>query len=321
MRQDYVFGPERGLMSKSTFTLIEGSAVVSMANSSASADTDHYPSRTDLEAAFQAVRRAKVPQVPDIVLSLRDELSRAEPDLSRAADLIAQDLAMTGQVLKTINSPLFASRTKISSVKQAVTLIGLKRLTNLVTVEALNCLLDAHEGTAHLILDFIHEQAQMTVLVAAHAPELTLDEAYLFGMMQAVGSLIFADLVADYGNEWVVHAMTAPHALMEYERQQLGTDHVTVGFLLGGIWRLPEPIALAIYHQHTLETQGFSDVRLRALIAVARLARTLMALVRGIEDNPQLLDQRDWALHELALTEDVWSHLVQRVIEGGVSAS
>lgn len=285
-----------------------------MVNSAASNHSDHYPPRADLEAAFQVVRRAKVPQVPDIVLSLRDELRRPDPDLIQAADLVARDLAMTGQVLKTINSPLFASRTKISSVRQAVTLIGLRRLTNLVTAEAFSRLIGEREGGARLILDFIQEQARIAASVATLAPELTLDEAYLFGLMQGVGSLIFADLIEDYGNEWTLQALTAPATLMDYERRALGTDHVTVGFLLAGTWRLPESVALAIYHQHDVEPpQGF-DAHLRALIAVARLARVLLALQRGIEDNSVLLDQRDWGLNELAVAPEIWERSVARFL-------
>lgn len=285
-----------------------------MTTPAASNHSDHYPPRTDLEAAFQAVRRAKVPQVPDIVLSLRDELRRSDPDLIQAADLIAQDPVMTGQVLKTINSPLFASRTKISSIRQAVTLIGLRRLTNLVTAEAFSRLIGEREGGARLILDFIQEQARIAASVATLAPELTLDEAYLFGLMQGVGSLIFADLIADYGNEWTLQGLTAPAALMDYERRALGTDHVTVGFLLAGTWRLPESVALAIYHQHAVEPPRGFDVHWRTLIAVARLARVLLALRRGIEDNPVLLDQRDWALNELDVTPERWEHCVVRLL-------
>lgn len=285
-----------------------------MINSAASNHSDHYPPRADLEAAFQVVRRAKVPQVPDIVLSLRNELRRSDPDLIQAADLVARDLVMTGQVLKTINSPLFASRAKISSVRQAVTLIGLRRLTNLVTAEAFSRLIGEREGGARLILDFIQEQARIAATVATLAPELTQDEAYLFGLMQGVGSLIFADLIEDYGNEWALQALTAPQTLMDYERRALGTDHVTVGFLLAGTWRLPEAVALAIYHQHTPEPPQQFEAHPRALIAIARLARVLLALRRGIEDNPILLDQRDWGLNELAVTPETWQHCITRLL-------
>ncbi|MBK1718431.1 HDOD domain-containing protein [Thiocystis violacea] len=288
-----------------------------MSNSVLSVRADRYPPRDHLEAAFRAVRSAKVPQIADIVLALRGELTHPEPDLARAADLIAQDLVMTGQVLKTINSPLFACRAKISSVRQAVTMMGLRRLTNLVTAEALSQMLGARDGAARLVWDFIMEQARVAVAIAAVSEEVTRDEAYLFGMMQDVGSLIFADLLDDYGNEWVIQATADPKALMDYERKALGTDHATVGFLLAGTWRLPEPVALAIYRHHDPGPGRHEEQEVRSLIAVARLARYLMAMRQGIQDTPEMQDAREAACQELALAEQDWSKLCRQAMEEG----
>ncbi|QIK37738.1 HDOD domain-containing protein [Caldichromatium japonicum] len=276
-----------------------------------------YPPRTALEGAFQVVRHARIPQMPDVVLALRNELSKEEPDLGRAADLIAQDLAMTAQILKTINSPGFASRIKVTSIKQAVGLIGIKRLANLVTAEAFNRLLsDRREGT-RLILDFVREQAWAMMALTALTSALEPEELYLFGMMQSAGSVIFADLNQDYVNEWAIHALTAPQLLVECERRLFKADHATVGFLLAGVWRLPEPLSLAIYHQHALSLPPPCEGQLCTLIALAQLARALIALRRGIEDNADLLDRRDWALHELAIPLDPWERFTARLLADG----
>ncbi len=278
---------------------------------------DRYPSRADLEAAFRAVHRARVPQIPDVVHRLRDELTHPEPNLQRAAELIAQDLAMTGQVLKTINSPLFASRSKISSVKQAVVMLGVRRLTNLVTAEAIGQMLSAREGAARLVWDFIMEQARVAVAIASLGEDVTRDEAYLLGMMQDVGSLIFADLLADYGTEWVIQVTADPGALMDYERRAFGTDHATVGFLLAGTWRLPEPVALAIYHHHDRDPGRRAEPEVGALLAVGGLARHLLALRQGIAETPEMQDAREAACQELSLADADWSSLRHQALEDG----
>ena len=285
-----------------------------MANPAPLIMADRYPPRAELEAAFRAVHHARVPQIPDVVHGLRDELSRPEPRLPVAAELIAQDLAMTGQVLKTINSPLFASRTKISSVKQAVTMLGLRRLTNLVTAEAISRMLGAQEGAARLVWDFIMEQARIAVAITGFTHEVTPDEAYLFGIMQDVGSLIFADLLDDYGNEWVIQAAANPSALLDYERRALGTDHATVGFLLAGTWRLPEPVALAIYRHHDVDVAHGEEAQVRSLVAIATLTRQLLALRQGILETPHMQDAREAACLDLNLSDEDWSRLCELVL-------
>lgn len=275
-----------------------------------------YPSRETLELAFQAVRRARVPQIPDVVLGLRDELARPEPRLDVAADLIAQDLAMTGQVLKTVNSPLFRSRAKIGSVHQAVVMMGLDRLTNLVTAEAIGRMLGATAGPARVVWESMMEQAAATVAIARCVPEVGAEEAYLFGVMQDVGSLIFADLVEGYGAEWILRAHAEPQRLLAFERAALGVEHTAVGFLLAGNWRLPEPIALAIYHQHTSSGVERLSPKVRALVAISKLAHVLLALSRGSQDAGEMPAYREAAQQELELSAAHWSGLCELAQEG-----
>ncbi len=279
---------------------------------------DRYPPRAALEAAFQAVRRAKVPQVPDVVLGLREELARAEPRFQVAADLVAQDLALSGQVMKTINSPLFSCRTKIGSLRQAVTMMGIDRLTNLVTAQAFNRARDAATGPARVVWDSIMEQAHATLAVSRVVEGASSEEAYLFGIMQDAGSLIFADLLPGYGAEWTLRR-AEPQSLLDYERSAMGVDHTTVGFLLAGNWRLPEPVALAIYHHHSADVTAWAEPRVRSLIAMAKLAHYLIALSHATQEMPEMLVYRDTARQELNLSDEDWSVLQQESLERGWS--
>lgn len=282
---------------------------------------DRYPTKAELEAAFQAVRHAKVPQIPDVVLGLRRELERPEPDLGAAAELVAQDLAMAGQVLKTINSPLFHCRSKISSLHQAVAMMGLKRLTNLVTAEAVHRILSAMEGSARVVWESIMERARATVAIARLVEGANADETYLFGMMHDVGSLIYADRLDDYGTAWVLRNAADPQALLRFERDAIGVDHAAVGFLLAGTWRLPEHLALAIYHHHTPVCSELLDVRVRSLVAMAKLAQYLVALTNGNHELAEVVADRDNALLELSIDDDGWSALCDQALAGGWSCA
>lgn len=267
------------------------------------------PSRADLELAFKVVRKARVPQMPDLIFALRQELARDEPDLKQAGDLIVQDPVLTGQVLKTINSPFFYCPTKISSVHRALSMLGLGRVANLVTAEAISRVLDASQGASRLVRDAIMEQARSAATVAGVAGCVAADEAYLFAMMQDVGSLIFADLGEDYASEWLLRAPTSPRALMAYERDLLGVDHPIVGFLLAGTWRLPDHLAVAIYRHHVADLLTIEDPKSRALIAISWLGSYLAGLCHGSEDAPEMQDDCEAALAELAIAEDDWSRL------------
>lgn len=275
-----------------------------------------YPSKAALEAAFRLVRKARVPQIPDIVLALRKELTRPSPDIKSVAALIAQDLALTGQILKKVNSPLFARRTKIASVPQAVMLLGIDRLVNLVSAEAIERMLGNPTGAAHVVWESIMEQARVAVAIADLVDGISSEEAYLFGLMHDVGSLIFANLLENYGYDWVLR-FGAPQSLLEYERTVLEADHPTVGFLLSSTWQLPDRLTQAIYRHHAAFDQDAEDPAVRSLIAIGKLAHYLIALSLGSHELPEMLAYRDAALAELSISDEDWSGLCKQALEEG----
>lgn len=221
---------------------------------------------------------------------------------------------MAGQVLKTINSPFFFCPTKIASVQRAVSLIGLTRVTNLVTAEAVARILGAVEGASRVVWEAIIERAPVTSGLARFVDGIGTDEAYLFAIMQDVGGLIFAELLPDYGTEWLVRSATAPRSLMEYERRVLGVDHGTVGFLLAGTWRLPEHLALAIYHHHCVDTAAIEDDKTRSLIAMSKLSSYLVGMRHGAHDASEMQDDCECALEELGLSHADWAHLREQAL-------
>jgi HD-like signal output (HDOD) protein len=284
---------------------------------SPSSNRSLYPSKPAFEAALNVVRRAPVPQIPDVVMALRRELTQHEPDLRVASDLIAQDPVLTGQVLRVINSPAFNLPAQVASVHQAAGLMGLARLTNLATAEVINRMLAVNQGPVRVLWESILETARIVTAIARLTSDISEDEAYLFGIMHDVGSLIFANITDNYIAEWSFRANSAPSELLIHERNTLGTDHTVVGFLLANNWKLPEYIALAILHHHGTRHLEAEDRRIPHLIALAQLAHYLVALSHGTEETTEMQDYRDQAWRLLDIGEREWEELCQQARTGG----
>ncbi|NEX22851.1 HDOD domain-containing protein [Thiorhodococcus mannitoliphagus] len=275
-----------------------------------------YPSKSSLTAAFEIAKKAKIPQMPDVVMALKQEVSSAEPDLSRAANLIAQDLAITGHLLKTINSSAFNLGTKVASVQQAASLMGLKRLSNLVSAEAIDQMLAEQQGTARIIWESIMEEAQLIARVSQVVPGISDDEAYLFGIMHDVGCLIFASISRDYGSAWSLNSHSEPSELIAYEKRNLGVEHHILGFLLARHWQLPDHVAVAICHHHTPGHLNAEDPRVAQLIAISKLAHYLIAISQGTDGLPQMHAYREEAWQDLDISEQDWTDLCDKAAAG-----
>ena len=61
--------------------------------------------------------------IPKKSLSLYDE-----PNLYEIDEIISRDVTLTYSLLKLVNSAFFALRTKVTSVRQALAILGIKQL-------------------------------------------------------------------------------------------------------------------------------------------------------------------------------------------------
>lgn len=63
-------------------------------------------------------------------------LTKTEPDVQTISKLIEQDLSLSYKLLKLINSPAYRPKLKISSIKQAVVLLGLTEIEKWISILA-----------------------------------------------------------------------------------------------------------------------------------------------------------------------------------------
>ncbi len=65
------------------------------------------------------------------------ELSHPEPDIERIASVIETDLSLSYKILKIINTAAYYTRVKITSIKQAIVILGLNELIKWLTIISL----------------------------------------------------------------------------------------------------------------------------------------------------------------------------------------
>ena len=91
-----------------------------------------HPSKQDLLAAHNAIQSTPLPKMPEAVLQFQTEMNKAEPNIDLIAQIISTDIALSGNVLKLVNSASYGMSTKISSIRQAVVILGLSTMKNVI---------------------------------------------------------------------------------------------------------------------------------------------------------------------------------------------
>lgn len=195
-----------------------------------------------------------------------------DPDcaLSDVGKAISADPAIALKTLRLVNSAYYGLRQKVSSVENAVTLLGLKVIKNLVFTATVFDSLSA--GAESLLRHSVSCGLAMRVLAESGGKRLAIDpeEAFVHGLLHDVGKLILAEFLPEdcARVREVCVARGAPSYAVE--REIIGATHAEVGARLAQKWRLPDDLVQAIEGHH--EPLPFKDPmtqRLAACLGVA----------------------------------------------------
>jgi HD-like signal output (HDOD) protein len=224
----------------------------------------------DLADAQRALQGITIPPRPEILVVLGAELRKAEPDIRVVADHIARDVGLSAAVLKSVNSPFFGLRNKTGSVSQAVQLLGVRSIGNLVAGVALRGTIAGDQVFLSQFWNDAEKVASIAAFVAAKLPGVSREESYAFGLFRDCGMTLLLQRFDDYRDtlELVLHS---DRPMTEIEELRHGTNHAVVGQLMAKAWFLPDAISRGILFHHDPGVFDPSD-------QVPAAARTLVAI-------------------------------------------
>ncbi len=275
-----------------------------------------YPSESELRNAYEIMKGITVPSLPKVVLTIEQEMQNKDVNMAGIADLISQDAAISGLVLKTINSPAFGMSRKFESIQHASVLLGMENIKNLVIASALKHVFETNEPAVQTIWEDVNAVAQCAVWISSSITSIANDEAYLAGLFHKSGALLMAKRFSDYDQVLRI-AKSDPGKWIEEEERRYGTNHTLIGFILAKSWKLPEIICLTILHHHRESCSEIEDEKLRALIATIKVANYILdtILLRESTTANGTLDFFDNAIDELALSSDEIEALKDQMTE------
>jgi putative nucleotidyltransferase with HDIG domain len=155
-------------------------------------------------------------------------------------DLISSDPAFASEVLTIANSAIIPHRFAVTSILQAIALLGTHALKGLSLTVAVRAYLGRSMNYPSLRAIWRHNLA--TALLAeklASAAWMDQNKAYTAGIMHDIGRFALAVLSPrEYGSLLETHCGQADSILVP-ERDLFGFDHRQVGLHLIEEWKLP----------------------------------------------------------------------------------
>lgn len=222
------------------------------------------------------------PPLPGVALELLSLSNRDDATIDRVVRLLEQDEMLAGGVMRLIGSPLYAGRSRVRSLKEAVVRLGVRTVRDLVFETALNqgvFRLAEYGETIEQIRRHSTVTAYIARIVCKHA-KIDEEHAFLCGLLHDIG---FAGLLFAVSN---VEAEASPALLQLWG--EIDVLHEQASRLVTKLWNLPVELQELVGHHHHLHTGETS--RVAAAIHIAdRLSERFGASVVGPVDSQGVL--------------------------------
>ncbi|WP_188398652.1 EAL and HDOD domain-containing protein [Sporomusa sp. GT1] len=121
-------------------------------------------------------------------LQILQEIHKPELEFNTIESIIKRDVSLSYKLLKFINSPLFGFRNRISSLRQALTLLGQKEVAKWISIIALKNVADDKPG--ELILSSLIRARFAESLASGKVLQQKINNAFLMGMFSHIDALL-----------------------------------------------------------------------------------------------------------------------------------
>jgi putative nucleotidyltransferase with HDIG domain len=205
------------------------------------------------------------PSMPATAVQLLALIDDPDIDISKIEKILRQDPGLTANLLKLANSAYFGVPSKIGSVHQAVLLLGLKRLIQLVLASCVSALMDRPVSGYDLSPgELWRHSIAVTAAAEGLAKEMNIEaaeEIFSAALLHDVGKLILGDFVRDDFKK-IEEIISGGISFETAENMVLGVNHAQVGAEILRKWSLPFELVNAVRWHHSPEAADQADIML-----------------------------------------------------------
>jgi len=204
------------------------------------------------------------------VLKARQIINDSSASAEELTNVLKYDVGITANILRCCNSSYYGLRQRVTSLKQAIVLLGHRELRRLLTLSGsmqyFNGSQPGYESNYGELWNHSITTASLAEVIGENVGEADAD-LFVTGLMHDVGKLILSQYVEDEYEQIseLVSSKGLPFHLAENEI--LGTNHAVVGGKLLSQWNFPDQIVHATANHHEVEPD--EDSRVTWIIAFA----------------------------------------------------
>lgn len=214
-----------------------------------------------LQAILKKVKRLDpIPMVIHKVLDLADNPDASLKDL---VAVVERDAAITANLLRTVNSAQMGLPVKVDSVHQAVSMLGLQKVVEMVLSQNLSGNLNRSQKGYGLAKGDLWRQSLAVAMVARTLARqrdlMSLPAIYTAALLKDIGKVVLHEFV-DGQLDAIQNLVTQKGlSFVEAEQDVLGMDHTSVGGVIAKQWHFSPHMIYMIENHHLTNSASRND--------------------------------------------------------------
>ena len=205
----------------------------------------------------EAVRRVvgaigELPCLPITYSTLMEALQDPDIPLPDIGRIIEQDVGITAKVLQLVNSAFFGLLREVTTVRMAVSFLGLDTLKQLVLSVGIFRTFRAARPILNFSMEDFQSHSQLAARISARmpAPPNVVSAAVVASLLHDTGKLVLASRLPEQFEAALQLSVMEGRPLHCAETELTGVSHAEVGAYLLGLWGLPAGIVDAVCRHH-----------------------------------------------------------------------
>lgn len=218
--------------------------------------------------------------------------------------VIGQDPALAAGMLRQANSAYYGYARRISSLQEAIVLLGFQATQGLAMTSAVSPYLKTQLVGYEIEQDGLWKHSMLTAMAAKSLCRKQnlpyADIAFTAGLLHDIGKLVISIYVQEVGAYLIEKVTEAKLSYVELEEKVIGFNHATVGGFLAKNWNLPNDLVESIsYHHEPSSSKTHSE--LASVVHVANGVASTLGIGGGVDSFLNPIKQE--ALDRLSLKE------------------
>lgn len=256
---------------------------------------------------------AEVATISAVAFQTAQLLRNPDVAVNKVTEIVSLDQSLTAKILRLVNSSFYGFQGRISSLSQAVVLLGFNTVRNVILSVSVLKSFSSDKGCKVFNAGKFWEHSVGTAFVAKNLAEHIKfkepEDAFIGGLLHDVGRVFIVQFLRQEVEKIIDLMVKEDIPMREAEERVLDADHAWMGYVMAKNWHFPPVLCSAIGYHHAPNGKD-EEFLLASIIHLADIICRGMDLGCGGDDFVPDVSPAAW--RELSMSLEDVSVVIQK---------